>query len=157
MKYKCITAVRLRRKQRNENVDTPYLIKQSVKQLPLTLFLADKMHDSEKNHEIAEKCGAKFVVPLRNQAPIHRTHGRHRKQLRRQFPDEIYRKRVLIESIFSALKRRYGDIVYAKKFVSQKNELLCRVLTYNIEKIVNLFIIEIYFLQGRRHLLLFES
>jgi len=119
------------------------------RQLKLKYFLADKLYDSEKNHELAEKYGARFIAPLRSKVPIHRTYGRHRKQLKRQFPDEIYCKRVLIESGFSSMKRKYGDVVYSKKFISQKNELLCRVLAYNIERIINLFIIEIYFLQSK--------
>jgi len=46
IKHKLITAVKIRRKQRNENI------------------LADKVYDSEKNHELAEKYGAKLIVPL---------------------------------------------------------------------------------------------
>jgi len=149
LKHKLITAVKIRRKRRNENIDVDCLMKKSAKQLKISYFLADKEYDSEKNHERAEKYGARFIAPLKNRTDkLMRTKGWHRKQLRREFPDEIYCKRVLIESGFSALKRRFGDVVYAKKFVSQKNELLCRVLVYDLEKSVNLFKIEIYFLQS---------
>ena len=150
LRHKLITAVKIRRKQRNENIDVNCLMRKTVKQLNLRYFLADKLYDSEKNHELAEKYKARFIAPLRyrGKVPIMRTKGKHRKQLKRHFPDEIYRKRVLIESGFSSLKRKYGDVIYSKKFKSQKNELLCRVLVYDLEKLVNLSVIEIYFLQS---------
>src|SRR3989344_5749983 len=69
-------------------------------------------------------------------------------RLRRNFPSEIYHQRVIIESIFSAVKRRFGHQIYAKKFNAQKNELLFRFLAYNAEKLVNLSAIEVYFLQS---------
>ena len=149
LKHKLISAVKIRRKKRNENIDVSCLMEKS-KQLKISCFLADKEYDSERNHELAEKYGAKFIAPLkyRGKVPLMRTKGYYRKQLRRHFPDELYRKRCLIESGFSAMKRRYGDSIYSKRFVSQKNELLCRALAYNLGIIVNLSVLEIYFLQS---------
>ncbi len=153
LRHKLITAVKIRRKRRNENIDFKPLVRKTSKQLSINLYLADKAYDSEKNHEVCEKHGARFIAPLRESKRGWKIKGFHRRQMK-QFPDEIYKKRLGIESGFSALKRKYGDIVYAKRFVSQKNELLCRVLAYNIEKVVNLFIIEIYFLQDLKSLYL---
>jgi len=148
LKHKLITAVRLRRKRRNENIDVDCLMKKS-KQLKLNCFLADKAYDSEKNHEIAESYGARFVAPIREMKKQgFRVRGYHRKNLNKEFPSEIYRKRVLIEGIFSAMKRQFGELVYAKNFATQKNELLCRVIAYDLGRIVNLSKIEIYFLQN---------
>jgi len=148
LRHKLITAVKLRRKRGNENVDFKPLIDNTSKQLSIKAYLADKAYDSERNHAICASHGARLIAPLRNKVSVHRTKGVHRKQLRRHFPEEIYRKRVLIESGFSALKRKFGDVIYAKKFVSQRNELLCKILAYNLEKNVNLFTVEIYFLQS---------
>jgi len=147
LKNKLITAIKLRRKRRNENIDVNCLMRKSAKQLKISYFLADKAYDSEKNHELAEKYGARFIAPLREMKKQgFKVHGKYRKQLKISFPEEMYNKRVIIEGIFSALKRRYGEVIYAKKFASQKNELLCRALTYDLGIIVNLSKIEIYFL-----------
>lgn len=149
IKRRLILAVRLRRKKRNENIDVPYLMKESSKQLPITAFLMDKGFDSEKNHELAAKLGTTSIAPLRwKDIPVYKTHGVHRKRLRRNFPSDIYKQRVIIESIFSAVKRRFGYRIYSRKFNSQKNELLFRFIAYNAEKLVNLCIIEVYFLQS---------
>lgn len=155
VKRRLILAVRLRRKKRNENIDVPYLMEQSSKQLKITAFLGDKAYDSEKNHVRAEQYETKFIAPLRRGnkgiTQFYRIHGIHRKQLRRDFPSEIYHQRVIIESIFSAVKRRFGYVLLAKKFTSQKNELLFRFIAYNTEKLVNLSPIVVYFLQNYHH------
>jgi hypothetical protein len=149
IKRRLIIAVRLRRKKRHENIDVPYLMETASKQLPITAFLADKGFDSEKNHEIAHEQGSRLISPVRrDNLPVYKIKGRYRKQLKRNFPSEIYHQRVIVESIFSAVKRRFGHVLLAKKFISQKNELLFRFIAYNAEKLVNLSVIEVYFLQS---------
>src|SRR3989344_4924765 len=139
VKRRLVLALRLRRKRRNENIDVPYLMNESSKQLTITAFLADKGFDSEKNHELAEEHGTILIAPLRRKnIPVHRTKGIHRKKLRRSFPWETYNQRVLVESVFSAVKRRFGHQIYAKKFIAQKNEMLFRFMGYNAERLVNL-------------------
>ena len=61
----------------------------------------------------------------------------------------MYHQRVIIESIFSAVKRKFGHIIHARKFNAQKNELMFRFIAYNREKLVNLSVIEFYFLLGQ--------
>jgi hypothetical protein len=146
VKRRLILAVRLRRKRRNENIDVPYLM-EHCKQLKITAFLADKAYDSRKNHERAEKYGAEFIAPIKNRER-NRIYGYKRRMIAKNFPSEIYHQRVIIESIFSAVKRRFGHLLLAKKFTSQKNELLFRFIAYNAEKLVNLGINDVYFLQG---------
>jgi len=120
VKQRLIIAARLRRKKRNE-----------------------------KNHVLAEKYRAKFIAPLKIKTKqYHRIRGIHRKKLFRNFPKETYNQRVIIESIFSAIKRRFGDTIYAKKFNAQKNELLFKIIAYNAEKLVNRCILQVYFLQS---------
>ena len=151
VKRRLILAVRLRRKRRNENIDVPYLIKQSSNQLKITAFLADKAYDSEKNHLRVKKYGSKFIAPLKKKTTqYHRIRGLNRKRLFKYFPSEIYKQRVIIESIFSAVKRRFSHVLLARKFTSQKNELLFRFMAYNAEKLVNICIIDVYFLQRLR-------
>ena len=140
VRRRLILAVRLRRKKRNENIDVSYLMEQSSKQLPITAFLADKAYDSRKNHEMAEEYNSRFIAPIKKRERS-RIYGLHRKKLAKNFPSEIYYQRVIIESIFSAVKRRFGHELYARKFNAQKNELLFRFMAYNAEKLIKLEII----------------
>jgi hypothetical protein len=137
-KFHLITACRIRRKRRNENVDAPYLMKTASKQLDINYFLMDKLYDSEKNHEIAEKCGAQMIAPLRKKTDqYHRIKGVHRKNLFKYFPREIYNKRAsIVENEHSIIKNKYGEVIYAKRFRTQKIELLGKVIIYDLEKIL---------------------
>lgn len=145
-KYKLIVSCKIHRKPRNENVDFRLLAKKASKQLKITSFLADKAYDSENHHKfVRHELKSELIAPLRNWGK--KVRGFYRKQMV-NLPS-IYNKRASIcESMHSALKRKYGDILYAKTFVGEKNELLCRALTYDLGIIVNLLKIEIYFLQG---------
>jgi len=147
-KLKLITAAKIRLKKRNENIDAPKLMRTTA-QLNIGAFLMDKLYDSEKNHIVAEECGARMIAPLREKTKqYHRVKGIHRKKLFGNFPREIYNKRASIcENGFSILKNKYGEIIYANKFRTQKIELLGKVLAYNIEKIVKYFVLRFYFLQ----------
>ncbi len=153
--HKLIIACKIHRKRRNENVDFKCLTRKSAKQLKITHFLADKAYDSESHHRfVRHQLKSELVAPLRDCGK--KVRGFYRKQMV-NLPS-VYDKRASIcESMHSALKRKYGDIIYAKKFRSQKNELLCRVLAYNLGIIVNLSKIEIYFLQSLTNRKLYKS
>jgi transposase len=148
VKRKLITAVRLRRKKRNENIDVNYLMKSTKKQMPVDVFVADKAFDSKKNHDRAERLGAKFIAPVRNMKRGYKVWDHRRRKLVKNFPRETYNKRSVIESIFSAIKRRFGSMVYAKRFKAQKNEVLFRVMAYNMDRLVNNSWRTIYFTQS---------
>lgn len=75
--------------------------------------------------------------------------GCKRKLLAGSLHREIYNQRSKIESIFSVIKRKYGYVVYARKFKAQKNELLFRIIAYNIEQVENNFVFIIYFTRSR--------
>lgn len=96
------------------------------------------IYDSEKNHIVAEECGARLITPLRKKTKqYHRIKGIHRKKLFKNFPREIYNKRASIcENGFSRLKNGYGDVIYAKKFKTQKNEALGKIIAYDLVKII---------------------
>jgi hypothetical protein len=50
---------------------------------------------------------------------------------------EHYHQRSNAESTFSAIKRKLGGAVRSKTSVAQKNEVLCKVLAYNLTVLVH--------------------
>ena len=133
-----ITACKIRRKKRHETIDAPLLMKKTSKQLNIDTYLGDKAYDSEKNYETAEKFGAKFIAPIRNMTKqFYRIRGYRRKRSFKNFPREIYNKRAsIIENEHSVLKGKYGEVIYSKKFKTQKIELLGKVIAYDLDKII---------------------
>ena len=134
-----VTAVRIRKKVRHDNVDFASLMKKTRKIIKIKRGLGDKGFDVQKNHTLMEKLGAEFIAPIKNKkVPIHRTKGVHRKKLKRYFPKKKYNQRSKKEMIFSVVKDKYGKIVRSVVFHMQKLEILLRFLAYNLDRLLNL-------------------
>lgn len=106
--------------------DVDYL----VKRLPVKveILLGDKGYDSEQVHLTCKKKGVRAIVPVRARC---RT-GRHRKKMRDNFPQKIYNRRPLIETVNSALKRLYGGSVRCHTAATQRAEVFLRLIQYNL-------------------------
>jgi len=55
-----------------------------------------------------------------------------------------YHQRSKIETVFSAIKRKYGSVLRNKSFATQQAELISKLITYNLDRKLNylLLIIE---------------
>jgi len=153
---KIILVTKIRKKRRHDCSDFMPMFNK-VKNLDFDFFVADKGYDSEKNHKAVFQAGKQSLISMKNQdLPIRLTTGVHRKKAKREFEYGMYTQREITESIFSSLKRKYGSKMKARKFKTQKIELLCKILAYNIERVIK-DIIEmlIYwkaFLQSRKRM-----
>lgn len=96
--------------------------------------LADKEFDAEKFHQIIEDAsGKRSIVPTKYlNVPIHRTKGKHRKELKRKGIPQIYTKRAASESNNSAVKRRFSPVLKGKNFWQQARNLYGKYLAYNL-------------------------
>ena len=96
-------------------------------------ILADKEFDAERFHQLVEDSGGRSIVPTKYlDVPIHRTEGRHRKELKRKGIPKIFRKRVISESNNSAVKRRFSPVLRGKTFWQQARDLYGKYLAYNL-------------------------
>ncbi|MCG2782745.1 MAG: transposase [Candidatus Altiarchaeales archaeon] len=50
---------------------------------------------------------------------------------------EHYHKRSNVETTFMMIKQKFGDGLKSKKFVSQKNELLAKLICHNIVVLIH--------------------
>ena len=135
---KIVLVPKIRKRRRHDTVDfLPMWNK--VKHLDFDFFVADKGYDSEENHKAVFEAGKDSLISLKNaDLPIYKTSGVHRKKAKREFEIGLYTQREITESIFSSLKRKYGSKLRARKFKTQKIELLCKILAYNIERAVRI-------------------
>jgi len=150
---KIILATKIRKKRRHDCSDFMPMFNK-IKHLDFDYFVADKGYDSEINHKAIFESGKHSLISLKNQKlPIRLTKGRYRKLAKRNFEQGIYTQREITESIFSAIKRKYGSKLKARKFKTQKIELLLIILSYNIERairnIIKWFLIQFVILQSR--------
>lgn len=106
--------------------DVRYLIKQCRKEIELVLM--DKAYDSEKLHRFFRDKGIYSIVPVKKNW----AKGQIRKQLKECFDYALYWQRNIIESLFSALKRLFGSILYSRLARTQRAELYMRLIAYNM-------------------------
>lgn len=137
-------SVKIRKKNRHDNIDFKPLIKKAKKGLNKTnkkikVNTGDKAYDCEEDHEFAEQEGIEHIAPIRDvKKRGNKIHGRHRKKLAKRFPEKKYHRRSIIENMFFCVKRLCGNVVRAKKWAMQKKEMLGKILTYNIHRLVQL-------------------
>lgn len=48
----------------------------------------------------------------------------------------IYHLRSIIESVFSSIKKRWGNFLHSKKRWMQKKELALKVFSYNVKQVL---------------------
>jgi hypothetical protein len=143
---KIILVTKIRKHRRHDCIDFP-LMYNKVKNLDFDYLVADKGYDSEKNHKLILESGKNSLISMKySNLPISKTKGWYRKKAKRAFEERLYSQRELTESIFSSLKRKFGSKLKARKFQTQKNELLFRILAYNIERAIRtaLWIVKYY-------------
>ena len=111
--------------------------------LPLSVVTAVKGYDSEENHVLVrERLKAYSIIPPRNMhAPICRTHGRYRKQMKRGYSKLLYNQRNKDETIMSVIKRLFGEYVTSRLVKTQNRELSFRCIPYNMYRLTNLIIL----------------
>jgi len=100
---------------------------------------ADKGYDSNENHRfVMQDLKAKSLIAIKKYS--NKRHRNWKKDWRRealkQFDEKKYHQRSKVETIFSSVKRKYGSNLRAKDFYSQKKEVLCKLIAYNIDRII---------------------
>ncbi len=129
----------------------PLLYKTNAAVAPVDTVLCDMGFDDENNHVGARKIGTAAIIPTRYaDVPIHRTSGTHRKEMKRNFPRQLYSQRNKSETIFFVVKRMMPGDITSRNDTTQDNEILFRLIAYNSYRVTKLeSVVLAWFLQGR--------
>ena len=119
-------AVRHHAAKSGEVPDAYYLLKQSPKEIELAIM--DKLYDSEKLHRFLRERGTYSIIPVKKNW----ARGQCRKQLKDCFDYCLYWQRNLVESLFSALKRLFGNHLRGLTAQTQRAEIYMRLIAYNL-------------------------
>jgi len=131
---KCVAAVKIRLKRRHDTIDTQPTLNKARQAGRIQQVVADRGYDSESLMQyITRKLHTKPIIALKYfEKPVRKTHGRIRRQLKTNFPEEEYRQRTKSETTNSTIKRRYDSTVRARQNHTQKTETLLKILTHNL-------------------------
>jgi len=98
------------------------------------IVLADGEFDSERNHQHVRALGAKSIIPATRGKRTWNIQG-IRASMRRHFPRKLYRQRALIESVFSAVKRKLSMKAPGRTLETQSLQALLLGLTFNLYRL----------------------
>jgi transposase len=139
-----------------DNPQFETLIRQAAEAgLSLKEVYADKAYSARANYALAEELGFDLYVPfrstetarvtLRRGTPEERARNHSqlwRKaflffQLHREDFEAKYHRRSNVESVFSAIKRKFGETLRSRNSTAQENELLAKILAYNLTVLIH--------------------
>jgi transposase len=140
VKTNVVTAVEIRERDANDCPLLPHLVKATAESFKLGDVCGDKGYLSAENVEcIAGVGGTPFIAPKVN------TTGAagglfermfHYYQFQRDDFLKHYHQRSNVESTFSAIKRKFGDSVRARNPVGMVNEVLCKIVCFNLTRVI---------------------
>jgi len=101
---------------------------------------------SKDNYRVASELGVDAFIPFKsnsvNRSGTQGSPPSWRKafymfQANRDEFDRNYHRRSNVESVFSALKRKFGENIRSRTHVAQVNEILCKLIAYNLTVVVH--------------------
>jgi transposase len=135
-----VTGLKVSGKPVNDAKHALTLLKQCNKTRRSNYYVMDKAYDSEAIHSLTrEQLHAVAMIPLR-QRKRKRIKGKFRRKMVQEFDRKLYHKRNLVETMFSVLKRKYGEQTKAKKYWNQVTEVKIKVIVHNIDKYVKMLL-----------------
>lgn len=116
-----------------DQVEFKQAVTEAHKRCPFKQLVADKAYDSEENHRyLREELRADSVIPTRHRDGCRSPQTRYRKEMHDHFPQEAYGQRWQIESTYSQFKRTLGSALGARSHERRAQELIMRVITFNL-------------------------
>ncbi len=135
-----VTGLKVSGKPVNDAKHALTLLKQCNKTRRSNYYVMDKAYDSEAIHSLTrEQLNSVAMIPLR-QRKRKRIKGKFRRKMVQEFDRKLYHKRNLVETMFSVLKRKYGEQTKAKKYWNQVTEVKIKVIVHNIDKYVKMLL-----------------
>jgi Transposase DDE domain len=130
-----IVAQTARRGPTNDSATLRPLVDAAHRRVPIALVLADAEVESERNHQHSRhSLQAHSVIPSQRGCVAWQIHG-VRAQMRQEFPAHLYRRRALIESLISAVKRKLSARAPGRSLQTQCLQALLLGIAYNIYRL----------------------
>jgi transposase len=117
------------------------LLKQSHRTRQSDLYVMDRGYDSNDIHRLIHDClQAGSLIPVRDRKRK-RISGYYRRLMKKMFDLDQYHQRNKVETVFSVLKRKFGESLKARKYRLQIKEIKIMVILYNLSRAMNSFVV----------------
>jgi len=134
-----ITGLKISQHSVHDILHAETLLKQCHRARHSDLYLMDKGYDSEDIHRlIRDTLNSGSLIPVRDRKRK-RISGYYRRRIALSFDQEKYHQRNKVETVFSVLKRKFGESLKARKYRLQVKEIKIKVILYNLSRFVIAF------------------
>ena len=138
VKSNIVTSVKITTAFNSDSPQPPELVEKTGEHFDMEEVSGDKAYLSRANMELISEKGAMPYIPFKKN-----TTGKpkgsaiwkkmfHYFQLNNEHYMEQYHKRSNVEATVHMIKSKFGDNVRSKTWTAQVNEVLCKVICYNI-------------------------
>lgn len=107
------------------------IVKRNRDTTAVETLLSDKGYDWDELRQRCYDASIRPVIKHREFDSLDRAHNA------RLDDDELYRQRSQAETVFSVLKRRFGNTVRDRTWFGQFREMLCWCVVYNVDRALN--------------------
>lgn len=136
-----ITGLKISQHPVHDVLHAEKLLRQCHRTRRSNLYVMDKGYDSENIHElIRDTLYSHSLIPVRTRKRK-RISGYYRKRLSQSFNLEAYHQRNKVETVFSVLKRKYGESLKARKYRLQVKEIKMKMILYDISRMISAFVL----------------
>jgi transposase len=143
VKTNVVAAVAITDAYSNDSPQFGHLVRKTAEGFTIDEISADLAYSSRRNLQTVENVGGKAYIPFKKNA-TGRAGGSaiwkkmfHYFQLNRDEFMEHYHKRSNIEATNAAIKRKFGETLKSKNPVAQVNELLAKIIAYNLTVVIH--------------------
>jgi transposase len=143
VKTNIVTGIKITDGCGNDSPQFAPLVNDLAKNFKIREISADLAYSSRNNLDAVGKVGGVAYIPFKKNA-ISRTLGSplwkkmyHYFQLNKDEFMEHYHKRSNTESTNAAIKRKFGETLKSKNQTAQINELLCKIIAYNLTVVIH--------------------
>jgi transposase len=137
-----VTSVIILDKNSGDAPEFPPLVKATAKNFIIRQVSGDKSYPTTENFQAVEDAGGTAYLSFRSNTTggVGGLYERmyHLFCLNKEDYLRKYHRRSNIESVFSAVKRVYGDSVRSKTPTAMKNEVLAKLVCHNISQLIHL-------------------
>ena len=143
VKTNIVAAIAITDEHGNDSPQFGPLVRKTAEGFTIGEVSADMAYSSRKNLEIVGDVGGTAYIPYRKNAtgkaggsPLWKKMYHYFQLNRDEFMDH-YHKRSNIEATNAAIKRKFGETLKSKNQVAQVNELLAKIVAYNLTVVIH--------------------
>lgn len=129
-----LLAFHITKSRHHDSQIAPVILRASNRVKKPKYYVMDKAFDSEKIHQtIHEDLDSQSMIPIRDWHASY-VSGKYRQIMATSFNRKTYGQRNMAETVFSILKRLFGETIYSRSYRQQVKEIKLKCIIFSIDR-----------------------